>query len=405
MSESHVVKNNETNSVEIVETENTYSIEKWDQLEISENILRGIYSYGFENPSEIQKKSIAPIIAGRDIIAQAQSGMGKTGAFSIGTLQRIDVSQPVVQAILLAPTHELVKQTQKVIQALGSQIPGLKVKTLIGGTSIQEDAQDIRDNCPHIIVGCAGRVYDMFRRRYINGRSIRIMVLDEADVMLSTGFKEQIYNLFQYLPEEIQVAIFSATLPPDILLLTEKFMRNPVKIIMAAEKLNLECIKQYYIAVRHDNDKFDVLKDLFSYISLSQCIIYCNSVRRVSDLYNAMIADGFSVCCIHSSMDRVERDREFQEFRSGKYRVLISSNVTARGIDIQQVSTVINFDIPKDENTYLHRIGRSGRWGRKGMAINFVTKFDIQNMKRIEEYYKINIEELPANFSLDPMGP
>ena len=330
--------------------------------------------------------------------------MGKTGAFSIGTLQRIDVSQPVIQAVLLAPTHELVKQTQKVIQALGSQIPGLKVKTLIGGTSIQDDAKDIRDNCPHIIVGSAGRVYDMFRRRYINGRFIKIMILDEADVMLSTGFKEQIYNLFQHFPEEIQVAIFSATLPPDILLLTEKFMRNPVKITMAAEKLNLECITQYYIALRHDNDKFDVLKDLFSYISLSQCIIYCNSVRRVSDLYAAMIADGFSVCCIHSSMDRVERDREFQEFRSGKYRVLISSNVTARGIDIQQVSTVINFDIPKDEHTYLHRIGRSGRWGRKGMAINFVTKFDIQNMKRIEEYYKINIQELPANFSGDPMG-
>ena len=394
---------NEVNSIENLNIEN--SIEKWDELEISENLLRGIYAYGFENPSEIQKKSIIPIIAGRDIIAQAQSGMGKTGAFSIGTLQRIDISQPVIQAILLAPTHELVKQTQKVIQALGSQIQGLKVKTLIGGTSIQDDAKDIRENCPHIIVGCAGRIYDMFRRRFINGQSIKIMVLDEADVMLSTGFKDQIYNLFQHLPLDIQIAIFSATLPPDILVLTEKFMRNPVKITMAAEKLNLECIKQYYIALRHDNDKFDVLKDLFSYISLSQCIIYCNSVRRVSDLYQSMIADGFSVCCIHSSMDRVERDREFQEFRSGKYRVLISSNVTARGIDIQQVSTVINFDIPKDEHTYLHRIGRSGRWGRKGMAINFVTKFDIQNMKRIEEYYKINIEELPANFSLDPMGP
>jgi superfamily II DNA/RNA helicase len=345
MEESNVVNDKEPTSVEIVNTENSdediFTIEKWDQLEISENLLRGIYSYGFENPSEIQKNSIVPIIKGRDIIAQAQSGMGKTGAFSIGTLQRIDISKSVVQAVLLAPTHELVKQTQKVIQSLGSQIQGLKVKTLIGGTSIQDDARDIRDNCPHIVVGCAGRVYDMFRRKYINGHSIKILVLDEADVMLSTGFKEQIYNFFQYLPEDVQVAIFSATLPPDILLLTEKFMRNPVKITMAAEKLNLDCIKQYYIALRNDNDKFDVLKDLFSYISLSQCIIYCNSVRRVADLYKSMIDDGFSVCCIHSSMDRIERDREFQEFRSGKYRVLISSNVTARGIDIQQVSIII----------------------------------------------------------------
>ena len=403
MTENDVANINETTSIGN-SAEDNYSIETWDQLQISDNLLRGIYGYGFEKPSEIQKKSIAPIIAGRDIIAQAQSGMGKTGAFSIGTLQKIDLSKNEVQAILLAPTHELVKQTQKVIQSLGSQLQGLRVKTLIGGTSIQADAHDIREKCPHIIVGSAGRIYDMFRRKFINGRTIKIMVLDEADVMLSTGFKEQIYNLFQYFHVDIQVAIFSATLPPDILLLTEKFMRNPVKITMEAEKLNLECIKQYYIAVRHDNDKFDVLKDLFSHISVAQCIIYCNSVRRVSDLYAAMIADGFSVCCIHSSMDRVERDREFQEFRTGNHRVLISSNVTARGIDVQQVSTVINFDIPKDEHTYLHRIGRSGRWGRKGMAINFVTKFDIQNMKRIEDYYNINIEELPANFSGDPIG-
>lgn len=375
------------------------SIENWDEMKLSENLLRGIYAYGFEKPSEIQKKSIPPLMEGRDIIAQAQSGMGKTGAFSIGTLSRIDVTKSEIQAILLAPTHELVKQTYNVIKSLGSQYEGLKVKTLIGGTSIQDDARDIRENCPHILVGCAGRVYDMFCRRYISGSAIKIMVLDEADVMLSTGFKEQIYNIFQNLQSDIQVAIFSATLPADILALTDKFMRDPVKITMAAEKLNLECITQYYIALRNDNDKFDVLKDLFSFISLSQCIIYCNSVRRVTDLYNAMVGDGFSVCCIHSSMDKAEREREFQQFRSGGYRVLISSNVTARGIDIQQVSTVINFDIPKDAHTYLHRIGRSGRWGRKGMAINFVTKYDVGNMKRIEDYYKINVKELPLNFS------
>lgn len=384
---------------ELNDIENPKLIEDWDELKINENLLRGIYAYGFEKPSEIQKRSIPSMIEGRDIIAQAQSGMGKTGAFSISTLQRIDTSKSEIQAILLAPTHELVKQTYNVLKALGSQMTNLKVKVLIGGTSIQHDANDIRDNCPHILVGCAGRVHDMFRRKYINGDKMKIMVLDEADVMLSTEFKEQIYNIFQFFPEDTQIAIFSATLPQEILTLTEKFMREPVKITMVAEKLNLECIAQYYIALRNDNDKFDVLKDLFSHISLSQCIIYCNSVRRVTDLYRAMIADGFSVCCIHSSMDKLDREREFQQFRSGGYRVLISSNVTARGIDIQQVSTVINFDIPKDAHTYLHRIGRSGRWGRKGMAINFITKYDVQQMKRIEEYYKIDIKELPNNFS------
>jgi translation initiation factor 4A len=374
-------------------------IENWDELNIKQELLRGIFAYGFEKPSEIQKKSIPVMITGKDVIAQAQSGMGKTGAFSISTLEMIDCSKPQLQALLLAPTHELVKQTLKVITSLGSMFPQLVVKNLIGGTSIQDDAEDIRNNCPHIVVGCAGRVYDMFRRKYIVAKHIKVLVLDEADEMLSRGFKDQIYNIFQYMNENIQVALFSATLPPDIMALTKKFMKDPVEITMEVEKLNLECITQYYIAMRDDSDKYDTLKDLFSAISVSQCIIYCNSVKRVSELHKAMTEEGFSVCCIHSSMDKVERDREFHQFRGGGYRVLISSNVTARGIDIQQVSTVINFDITKDPHTYLHRIGRSGRWGRKGMAINFITKFDVPIVKKIESYYNITMEELPASFT------
>ena len=376
-------------------------VERWDDLNIPEALLRGIYSYGFENPSEIQKKSIPVLLSKRDVIAQAQSGMGKTGAFTIGTLGLIDLAKPKVQALLLAPTHELAKQTANVVNALGASLTGLRVKLLIGGSSIQDDAEDIRKVCPHIVVGCAGRVYDMFRRKYLSGRDIKILVLDEADEMLSFGFKDSIYNIFQFINENMQVALFSATLPPEILELTKKFMRDPVSITMEVEKLNLECITQYYVALRHDADKFDTLKDLFSLISVSQCIIYCNSVRRVSDLYNAMSEEGFSVCCIHSSMDKSERDREFKNFRSGGYRVMISSDVTARGIDIQQVSTVINFDICRDPHKYLHRIGRSGRWGRKGMAINFVTRHDTETMKKIEGYYGINMQELPANFNGD----
>ena len=374
-------------------------VDTWDDLEIPPELLRGIYAYGFEKPSEIQRKSIAPVLAGRDVIAQAQSGMGKTGAFSIGTLGRIDVSKPKVQAILMAPTHELVKQTNSVIKALGSMLPGLRVKTLIGGTSIQEDADEIRESCPHVVVGTAGRVYDMFRRRYLSGRDIRVMVLDEADEMLSQGFQQKIHQIFQFMPQDLQVVLFSATLPPEILELTKEFMRNPIRITMEAERLNLECITQYYIALRHDGDKYDTLKDLFSVISVNQTIIYCNSIHRVTDLYKAMTDEGFSVGYIHSSMDKVERDKAFQSFRTGGFRVLISSDITARGIDVQQVSTVINFDITRCPHKYLHRIGRSGRWGRKGMAINFVTRQDTETMRRIERHYGIEIKELPANFS------
>jgi len=390
------------------EEESIKPIVNWDDLAdeqfgefmpITTDLLRGIYAYGFEKPSEIQTKAIPTILSRRDIIAQAQSGMGKTGAFSIGTLGIIDINKPKVQALLMAPTHELVKQTHNVIKSIGSNLKGLRVKTLIGGTSIQDDADDIKKSCPHVIVGTAGRIYDMFRRKHIQSKDIQIMVLDEADEMLSSGFKTQIYNIFQFMPENIQVALFSATLPNDILELTKKFMRNPVEIRMEAEKLNLECITQYYVALRHDGDKYDTLKDLFSSISVSQCIIYCNSIHRVTDLYRAMIEEGFSVCYIHSSMDKDERDKAFQNFRSGTFRVLISSDITARGIDIQQVSTVINFDITKCPHKYLHRIGRSGRWGRKGMAINFVTKQDIEIMRKIERHYNIEIKELPSSFN------
>ena len=374
-------------------------IQQWDELQISIDLLKGIYAYGFEKPSEIQRKAIVPMLEGRDVIAQAQSGMGKTGTFSIGVLGRIDIKKAKVQAIMMAPTHELAKQTYQVITALGNTMEGLRVKTLIGGTSIQEDADDIRKSCPHIIVGTAGRIYDMFRRKYLSGQEVKVMILDEADEMLSHGFQDKIHQIFQFFNNEVQVAIFSATLPQEIIDITKKFMRNPIKITMEAEKLNLECITQYYIALRHDGDKYDTLKDLFSAISVSQCIIYCNSIHRVTDLYKAMIEEGFSVCYIHSSMDKNDRDQAFKSFKSGNFRVLISSDITARGIDIQQVSTVINFDITRCPHKYLHRIGRSGRWGRKGMAINFVTRQDIDTMRKIERHYGIEIKELPVDFS------
>lgn len=374
-------------------------INTWDDLDLKEELLRGIYSYGFENPSEIQKKTIGHIRNGKEMIAQAQSGCGKTGAFSIGTLQSIDIEQRVTQAIILAPTHELVKQIHTVITSLGSMMQGLNVKTLLGGTSVKEEGSSLRKDPPHIIVGSTGRVLDMIQRKHINVRTIKLFILDEADEMLSKGFKDKIYDIFQYFNESIQVVLFSATMPPEMLKLTEKFMNDPIKITMKAEQLSLECIEQYFVALRNDHAKYDTLKDIFSIISVNQCIIYCNSVNRVIELADAMTHDGFSVCSIHSSMDKVEREKTFYNFRNGGYRVLISSNVTARGIDIQQVSTVINFDIPKCHNTYLHRIGRSGRWGRKGLAINFITRNDIPTMKKIENHYQINIKELPSTFS------
>jgi translation initiation factor 4A len=239
----------------------------------------------------------------------------------------------------------------------------------------------------------------MIKRKKLPTKDLKLLVIDEADELLSSGFKEQIYNIFQFMPSNIQVALFSATLPPELNNLTQRFMRDPVKILVKAEQLTLEGISQFYVALENDDQKYETLKDIYGMISMSQCIIYCNSVKRVNDLYEAMQSDNFPVCQIHSSMDKEERNKSYQEFKSGKQRVLISSNVTARGIDIQQVSTVINFDVPNCIHTYLHRIGRSGRWGRKGVGINFMTQRDARKVKEIEEYYHTKINELTENWA------
>lgn len=376
--------------------------EAWEDIpDLNPQLMRGIYGYGFEKPSPIQQKSILSIIDGRDVIAQAQSGSGKTGAFATGMLNRVrlDLKQP--QALIIAPTRELAKQIHDVIKDLGSQMTGLNVQLLIGGTSTEDDMADLKANKPQVLIGCPGRVHDILRRQPAIGRGMQILVLDEADEMLSAGFNEQIYNIFQQLNTNVQVCLFSATMPPELHSLSDKFMRDPVRILVKSEMLTLEGISQFHVALETDHDKYATLKDLFTRISVSQCIIYCNSIRRVSDLAEAMTNDGFPVCCIHSGMEKDVRDKAYQEFRSGAHRVLISSNVTARGIDIQQVSTVINFDMPRDVHTYLHRIGRSGRWGRKGSGVNFVTRRDFRKLKEIESYYGTAIPELPSNFGLN----
>lgn len=380
--------------------EHQYS--KWDNIPgISETLLRGIYSYGFERPSPIQRQGILPIIEGKDIIAQAQSGTGKTGCFSVASLATVIPELKQVQVMIIAPTRELARQIFSVVSTISRYIEGCRTQLLIGGTSTESDISQLKNDTPQVVVGCPGRIHDMLRRRHINPQYIKLLVIDEADEMLSSGFKEQVYYVFQCLKSDIQVGLFSATLPEDLIALTNKFMRDPVRILVKSEQLTLEGIRQYYIGLDTDGEKYETLCDLYTSLSMAQCIIYCNSVRRVSDLYQAMNEDKFPVCCIHSGMDKEERYKNYDDFRNGKYKVLISSNVTARGIDIQAVSTVVNFDMPKDIHTYLHRIGRSGRWGRKGVAVNFVTRRDFRKMREIERYYDTQILELPESFVAD----
>jgi translation initiation factor 4A len=384
-------------SLETIQNDNSNSIDNWDDLNCDMKLIRGIYSYGFEKPSPIQQKSIKPIIDKKDVIAQAQSGTGKTGCFAIASLALIDYDLDASQIIILAPTRELAEQIKKVVDNISQFLDNFSSELLIGGIASDENIKNLKKN-PKMLIGCPGRIYDMLQRKFLSPQYIKTIVIDEADEMLSSGFKEQIYNIFQKLPTTIQVALFSATLPYEIRNLTNKFMREPIEILVKNEQLTLEGINQYFVNLNDDHDKFETIKDLFSNISVSQCIIYCNSIQRVNDLYDSMKNEQFPVCRIHSNMSKEERSNNYRSFLTGDYRVLISSNVTARGIDIQQVSTVVNFDIPNDVHTYLHRIGRSGRFGRKGLGINFITKRDIHKLKEIEEFYQTSIQELPKNF-------
>jgi translation initiation factor 4A len=395
-----------TTQVTDTNTETTMTImEEWDDGDVLKStVLRGIYAFGFEKPSPIQRKGIIPMLREtkgkrRDIIAQAQSGTGKTGCFTIAALNIVNVTKQYTQAIILAPTHELASQIFGVINSIGVFEKDLVTQLLVGGTSVDSDRHKLDMKPPHIVVGTPGRIHDMLRRGYLKTDHITLIVLDEADEMLSYGFKDQIYTIFQCMPSTIQIGLFSATIPEELESLTNKFMENPIQILVKADMLTLQGISQYYIRLDNDEQKYLTLKDIFGGLSISQSIIYCNSTNRVDDLYEAMVLDKFPVTRIHGKMDGFDRKENNKSFRNGQSRVLITSDLFARGIDVQQVSVVINFDVPKSEHTYLHRIGRSGRWGRKGVAINFVTKYDSSRLKSFEQYYNTEISEMPANWS------
>jgi translation initiation factor 4A len=372
-------------------------VDSFDDLDLQEGLLRGIYSYGFEKPSAIQQRGIRPVLDGRDTIGQAQSGTGKTATFVIGSLQRIDYSLKSCQALILAPTRELAQQIHKVVLALGDYLQ-VRCHACIGGTSVRDDIDKLRDG-QHIVVGTPGRVFDMLSKRHLRIDDLLTFVCDEADEMLSRGFKDQIYDIFKTLPPNVQVCLFSATMAPEILDLTTKFMRDAVRILVKKDELTLEGIRQFYVAIEKEEWKLDTLCDLYETLTITQAIIYCNTRRKVDFLADQMTKRDFTVSTMHAELDQRERDLIMREFRSGSSRVLISTDLLARGIDVQQVSLVINFDLPQNMENYLHRIGRSGRFGRKGVAINFVTNNDVRSMKDIERYYHTQIEEMPMDIA------
>ncbi|KAI6010281.1 P-loop containing nucleoside triphosphate hydrolase protein [Pisolithus marmoratus] len=342
-------------------------VDNFDNMDLKPELLRGIYAYGFERPSAIQQRAIVPVIKGHDVIAQAQSGTGKTATFSISILQQLDMNIKGCQALILAPTRELAQQIQKVVIALGDYM-NIECHACVGGTNVREDMAKLQEGV-QVVVGTPGRVYDMINRRALRTDHIKIFCLDEADEMLSRGFKDQIYELFQLLPSDTQVR----------------------------DELTLEGIKQFYIAVEKEEWKLDTLCDLYETVTITQAVIFCNTRRKVDWLTEKMHGREFTVSAMHGDMEQKQREVLMKEFRSGSSRVLITTDLLARGIDVQQVSLVINYDLPTNRENYIHRIGRGGRFGRKGVAINFVTTEDVRMLRDIEQFYNTQIDEMPLN--------
>jgi len=382
-------------NVEFETSKGVKVINTFDAMGLKEDLLRGLYAYGFEKPSAIQQRAVVPILSKRDVIAQAQSGTGKTSLIALTLCQLIDTQTREVQALVLSPTRELATQTEKVLLAMGDFM-NIQAHCCIGGKSIGEDIRKLEYGV-HAVSGTPGRVFDMIKRRSLRTRAINVLVLDEADEMLSKGFKEQIYDVYRYLPPETQVVLVSATLPHEVLEMTQKFMTDPMRVLVKRDELTLEGIRQFFVAVEREEWKFDTLCDLYDTLTITQAVIFCNTKRKVDWLTEKMRQNNFTVSSMHGDMPQKEREAIMAEFRSGATRVLITTDVWARGLDVQQVSLVINYDLPNSRELYIHRIGRSGRYGRKGVAINFVRNDDIRILRDIEQYYSTQIDEMPMN--------
>ena len=368
----------------------------FDDFDLNDKLLRGIYSYGFENPSDIQCKALPIINSKRDLYAQAQSGTGKTGAFTIGALNILDPDLKKTQILILNPTYELVNQNYDVMKAL-SQYMNVNIMKVVGKTSLDECKRELEKE-PEIIIGTPGRVLDMINRRVLYTQSIKLLVFDEADEMLSYGFRDNIYNIVQYIPKDTQVCLFSATRTDETVDLSNKFLNNPESIIVEHQNVSLEGIKQFKVVI-NEEWKYDTLIDLYNLLNISQCIIYVNYKDKLMRIYEELIKNEYPVDYIHGEISKDERESKLLDFKNGKTRLLLSTDLLARGIDVQQLNLVINYDLPRSKETYIHRIGRSGRYGRKGVAINLVGQRDQRSLAEIQEHYKVTIDDLPQNLS------
>ena len=364
------------------------------ELAITDNTLKGIYAFGFEKPSPIQRLGIKPIIDGKDVVIQSHSGTGKTATFVIGLLQRININEHNTQCIVISNSRELADQTYKVFKNI-SKFTNITSNLCIGGDmQYKYNSDNIKDQ---VIIGTPGRISDLINKNIINTDNVKLIIIDEADYVLSTSFRKQVKKIFQSLPTGYQTVLISATIPDEMSQLFDTILKpDYLTILVKDDELTLDGINQYYVDI-DEKFKLDALIDLYKYMSIGQAIVYCNKKYKADEMKVILSEKSFAVSVLHGDMIQKEREEIMSDFRLGKTRILITTDILSRGIDIQQVSLVINYDMPKYPETYIHRIGRSGRYGRKGSAINFVIKKERNILNFIQKMYNTQINVLPSN--------
>ncbi|MET3633650.1 DEAD/DEAH box helicase [Streptococcus porcorum] len=358
---------------------------KFTELNLSDAILAAIEKAGFETPSPIQEQTIPLALEGKDVIGQAQTGTGKTAAFGLPTLNKIDVENPAIQALVIAPTRELAVQSQEELFRFGRE-KGVKVRSVYGGSSIEKQIKALKSGA-HIVVGTPGRLLDLIKRKALKLNGIETLILDEADEMLNMGFLEDIESIISRVPESRQTLLFSATMPDAIKRIGVQFMKDPEHVKIAAKELTTDLVDQYYIRIK-ENEKFDTMTRLMDVDQPELSIVFGRTKRRVDELTRGLKLRGYRAEGIHGDLDQGKRLRVLRDFKNDNLDILVATDVAARGLDISGVTHVYNYDIPQDPESYVHRIGRTGRAGKSGLSITFVSPNEMGYLKIIEDLTK-----------------
>lgn len=372
---------------------------KFSELNISDDIQKAIKDMGFEEATPIQSQAIKPILDGIDIVGQAQTGTGKTAAFGIPILEKINPEDKTLQALVLCPTRELAIQVSEEFRKLSKYSNGIKALPIYGGQPIQRQIKALKKKI-QVVIGTPGRVMDHMRRKTLKMDSLKMVVLDEADEMLNMGFREDIETILKDTPDERQTVLFSATMPREILEIAKTYQKSPQTIKVAHKKLTVPSIEQYYFEVK-ERDKLDILSRLIDIHNPKLALIFCNTKRQVDILTNKIQGRGYFADAIHGDLKQRQRDRVMNSFREGNIEILVATDVAARGIDVDDIEIVFNYDVPQHEEFYVHRIGRTGRAGRAGVAFTFVVGKEIYKLKDIQKYAKTKIKRIQPPTSND----